>query len=49
MQVAIMFVDIDNFKALNSTLSETVVDETVLPDFQRGRAAQKVDHSPLGK
>lgn len=35
VQLAIMFVDIDNFKALNSNLSETVIDETVLPDFQR--------------
>jgi diguanylate cyclase (GGDEF)-like protein len=35
VQVAIMFVDIDHFKALNSRLSETVVDETVLPEFQR--------------
>src|SRR5579862_2259562 len=33
--VAILFVDIDNFKALNSTHTETVIDETLLPQFQR--------------
>lgn len=34
VQVGVMFVDIDNFKSLNSTFSETVVDETILREFQ---------------
>ncbi len=33
--VAILFVDIDNFKGLNSDHTETVIDETLLPQFQR--------------
>ncbi len=33
--VAILFVDIDKFKPLNSQFGETVVDENLLPEFQR--------------
>ncbi|HKW00996.1 MAG TPA: GGDEF domain-containing protein [Vicinamibacterales bacterium] len=33
--VAILFVDIDKFKSLNSQYGETVVDENLLPEFQR--------------
>ena len=35
MTVAVIFLDIDNFKALNTAHSETVIDEKLLPDFQR--------------
>ena len=33
--MALLFIDIDKFKALNTTYSETVIDETILPEFQR--------------
>lgn len=33
--IAILFVDIDNFKELNSRYTETVVDETILADAMR--------------
>jgi diguanylate cyclase (GGDEF)-like protein len=33
--VAVLFVDIDKFKSLNSQFGETVVDENLLPEFQR--------------
>jgi diguanylate cyclase (GGDEF)-like protein len=32
--IAILFVDLDEFKALNSKLTEVKVDETILPDIQ---------------
>jgi diguanylate cyclase (GGDEF)-like protein len=32
---AVLFLDIDNFKPLNSAHSETVVDRTILPEVQR--------------
>ena len=35
LPVAVLFIDIDEFKALNARHSETIVDETVLPEFQR--------------
>jgi len=35
LPVAILFVDIDKFKSLNSEFGETVVDQTLLPEFQR--------------
>lgn len=33
--VVILFIDIDDFKSMNTTFGETVVDETLLPEFQR--------------
>lgn len=33
--MAMVFLDIDNFKALNTAYTETAVDETLLPEFQR--------------
>jgi diguanylate cyclase (GGDEF)-like protein len=33
--IAVFFVDIDEFKKLNATLTETKVDQTILPDVQR--------------
>lgn len=33
--IAVLFVDIDHFKTLNSRHTETVVDRTILPDAQR--------------
>lgn len=33
--IAILFVDIDNFKGFNSKHTETVIDETILPDAMR--------------
>ena len=33
--IAILFVDIDNFKRLNSKHTETIIDETILPDAMR--------------
>ena len=35
LPVAILFVDLDKFKSLNSQFGETVVDENLLPEFQR--------------
>lgn len=32
---AVIFLDIDDFKALNSRFTETIVDKTILPTFQR--------------
>ena len=32
--IAILFLDIDNFKGLNTTYTETKVDETILPEVQ---------------
>ena len=34
-EIAVLFVDIDNFKSLNTTFTETKVDSTILPDFMR--------------
>lgn len=34
-QIGVLFIDVDNFKLLNSTLTESVVDKTILPDLQR--------------
>ena len=34
-QVAVLYIDIDNFKKLNTAHTETTVDETLLPEFQR--------------
>ena len=36
---AVVYFDLDNFKAINSSLSERLVDETVLPSIQRLVAA----------
>jgi len=33
--IAILFVDIDNFKPLNTRYTETIIDETVLPDVMK--------------
>ena len=33
--IGMIFLDIDDFKRLNTAHSETVVDKTILPDFQR--------------
>ena len=33
--IVVLFIDIDNFKSMNSMLGETVVDDTLLPAFQR--------------
>jgi len=33
--IAVLFVDLDNFKALNTQYTETIIDETILPDAMR--------------
>jgi diguanylate cyclase (GGDEF)-like protein len=33
--ITVLFIDIDNFKAFNSRHTETVIDETILPDAMR--------------
>ena len=33
--IGVIFLDVDNFKQINSRFTETVVDRTVLPAFQR--------------
>jgi len=35
LPVSLLFVDIDNFKRLNTKYTEAIVDQTVLPDFMR--------------
>lgn len=33
--IVVLFIDIDDFKSMNTMLGETVVDDTILPGFQR--------------
>src|SRR5207245_10166160 len=35
MPIVVLFIDIDNFKSINTALGETVVDDTLLPELQR--------------
>lgn len=35
LPIAILFFDIDHFKKFNTDFTETVVDQTLLPEFQR--------------
>lgn len=42
--VAVLYADIDHFKALNTTHTERVIDRTVLPEFQRTIAAAMERH-----
>src|SRR5580704_1266393 len=39
LPVSVLFVDIDNFKILNTKYNEAVVDQSLLPDFMRLVAA----------
>jgi diguanylate cyclase (GGDEF)-like protein len=37
--VSLVFIDIDNFKSLNTAYTETMIDRSLLPEFQRELAA----------
>lgn len=34
-KIAVLYIDIDDFKSLNSKYTESLVDKTILPDFQK--------------
>jgi diguanylate cyclase (GGDEF)-like protein len=34
-KIGVLFIDIDKFKQLNTKYTETIVDQTIMPDFQR--------------
>lgn len=42
--IAVIYFDLDDFKALNTKFTETVIDRTILPDLQRLIAALVQDH-----